>query len=143
MTLYADGTAFLVGQCNSGRICSNPSSASGGFFSPTERCWGNSDYMNTLKLMRTGRMHGWLLRARQRRTHICFNTYGNDPDFDGPSGTGNGKFALTMSASDQLVHLNMLPDGRILASGQCRNAADSNDGMHRRAQCGRLIRQEF
>ena len=128
MTLYADGTAFLVGQCNSGRICFESISASGGFFSPTGTLLGNSDYMNTLKLMRTGRMlmAGYCELGSGALT-FCFNTYGNDPDFDGPSGTGNGKFALTLSASDQLVHLNMLPEGRILASGQCRNAADSND----------------
>lgn len=51
-----------------------------------------------------------------------------DSTFDGPSGSGNGKFLLPISSSnDILAALHIQPDGKIVLAGSCLVGIANND----------------
>ena len=57
------------------------------------------------------------------------NTDGSlDASFDGPSGVGNGKFLLPITAakSDSAAALALQPDGKILIAGHCDNGGNAD-----------------
>jgi len=50
-----------------------------------------------------------------------------DASFDGPSGTGNGKFLLPIGGSDDVAtSLLLQPDGKLVVAGDCYSGAASH-----------------
>lgn len=50
-----------------------------------------------------------------------------DPSFDGPSGTGNGRFDLPIGAgNDRAMAIARQPDGKLILAGFCSNGTDDD-----------------
>jgi uncharacterized delta-60 repeat protein len=50
-----------------------------------------------------------------------------DASFDGPTGTGNGRFMLSIGTSDDLADaLAIQPDGKLVLSGRCWNGSNTD-----------------
>ncbi|HPG60515.1 MAG TPA: delta-60 repeat domain-containing protein [Casimicrobium sp.] len=71
------------------------------------------------------------------------NTDGTlDTSFNGPSGSGNGKFLLPIgTASDQATAVAVQPDGRIVLAGYCYNGSNNDFCVARLRSDGALDRR--
>lgn len=140
MLVQPDGRILLSGECDVGatsgawclaRLMPNgswdtsfdgPSGSGNGRF--IHSLTNDHDHVFAMALQPDGR----ILVAGDCHTGGGFDTcYGRfDPDgswdttFDGPAGTGNGRFLQPIGPGDSSIsHLSVMPDGRILSAGEC------------------------
>jgi uncharacterized delta-60 repeat protein len=95
-------------------------SANGAFIHPFS---GQDDYHHAIALQPDGRavILGECVLGDFRFCVSRFNVDGSlDATFDGPSGTGNGRFAVTSThAREHGRALYVQPDGKLVATGNC------------------------
>ncbi len=130
-TLLPNGTTMLGASCNGNSFCVLRVAAAGAASVTIAPILNNADYPTSAAVDTSGKVVvGGYCESGAGALSFCFARYNNDSllldsEFDGPSGTGNGTFALTMTSNDQLQQVLALGDGRLLAIGSCRNLADT------------------
>lgn len=90
-----------------------------------------NDYIRAALLHADGRITVVGYCSNGANNDFCLARYGADgaldASFDGPGGTGNGRFLDPIAAGrDEAVSAVLQPDGRIVAAGRCANGADDD-----------------
>lgn len=148
LKLQADGKIVAVGSCDDGtggditRYCAARLNADGSFDAafdgPTGALPGNGRFLipqiGTTNVSETARAVVVQADGRIVIVGSCFTTYvafciarlnassgSYDTSFDGPSGSGNGRIALTLDIAtfDNAYAVAVQPDGKIVMAGEC------------------------